>query len=151
MRQHKQAFRHDPARGLYGDCFRTAVACVLEVPRDDVPHVFYDGCDGRTADKRMNSWLAERGLMQFVVAYDGKDMSLEQVLTPVNCATGGDPEYLLYGQSKNGTDHVVVCKGNKIAWDPAIDESGIVGPCLDGYWWLVFIGVTRPTGKAAGR
>jgi hypothetical protein len=147
MKYHKQAFRHDPANGVYGDCFRTAVACVLEVPRDEVPHVFHDGCDGPTADERMNAWLAARGLMQFVIAFDGKDLSLEQVLAPINCAVGGMPEYLLYGRSKNGTDHVVVCMGNRVAWDPAIDDSGIVGPCNDGYWWIVALVATRQWGK----
>jgi hypothetical protein len=149
MRQNKQAFKHNPAAGVYGDCFRTAVSCVLELPRDEVPHVFHDGCDGKTADERMNKWLAARGLMQFVIAFEGAGLTLDQVLAPINCATKGAPEYLLYGKSKNGTDHVVVCRGNEVVWDPAIDDSGIVGPCTDGFWWVVALVATRPTGKAA--
>lgn len=147
MRQNKQAFKHEPSNGTYGDCFRTAVSCVLELPRDVVPHVFHDGCTGTEADERMDAWLAERGLTQIVIAF-GPDISLEQVLAPINSASPKSrPEYRLYGQSKNGFDHVVVCRGNEIVWDPAIDDSGIIGPCKDGYFWLVFLSVTRPTGK----
>lgn len=147
MRQNKQAFLHNPAAGIWGDCFRTAVSCVLELPRDEVPHVFHDGCDGRTADDRMNKWLQDRGLMQFVIAFHGDGMSLEQVLAPVNSACGGSPEYLLYGRSKNDTDHVVVCRDGKVVWDPSQDESGIIGPCNDGHWWIVVLAATKPTGK----
>lgn len=149
MIKQKQAFRHDPDNGIYGDCFRTAVACILEVPRDEVPHVFHDGCESKTAETRMDEWLAERGLAQWVIAFQGEGLSLEQLLAPINSAKPKSfPEYLLYGRSKNGTDHVVVCKGNEIAWDPAIDGSGIVGPCNDGHWWLVALCVTRPNGLA---
>lgn len=130
-----------------GDCFRTAISCILEIPRDDVPHVFHDGCDPRVAVDRMAKWLAQRGLVQFEIAFDGREMTLEQVLAPINCAIGGLPEYLLHGRSANGTNHTVVCRGNKIAWDPSIDESGIVGPCDDGHWWITALAVTRPTGN----
>ena len=144
MRQQKQAFRHNPSEGVYGDCFRTAVACVLELPRDEVPHVFHDGIDGPAADKRMQEWLRRRGLTQFTVCWDGK-LSLTEVLHSVNnCNFGYRVEYILTGTSKNGTNHCVVCKGDAIIWDPALDDSGIVGPCDDGNWWVTALAVCRP-------
>ena len=33
---------------------------------------------------------------------------------------------------------MVVCLGNKIVWDPILDDSGIVGPTVDGTWEAVF-------------
>ena len=38
MRPQQQKFKHDPANGSYGDCFRTALACILDLDRDEVPH-----------------------------------------------------------------------------------------------------------------
>jgi hypothetical protein len=152
MRENKQAYLHDPSNGIYGDCFRTAISCVLEIDRDQVPHVFHDGCDGFEADRRMNAWLAERGLTQFVLAFEGNDLTLEQLLSPVNAACRDAlPEFLLYGRSKNGTDHVVICRGNEIVWDPSQDDSGIVGPCKDGNWWIVVLAATRPRRKSESR
>ncbi len=33
-----QRNHHDPANGIYGDCHRAAIASLLELPMDDVPH-----------------------------------------------------------------------------------------------------------------
>jgi len=38
MKLQKQAFRHDPSNGMYGDCHRTAIASILGVERDTVPN-----------------------------------------------------------------------------------------------------------------
>lgn len=141
MREQKQAFLHDPANNIWGDCYRTAVACLLDLPRDSVPHVFHDGCKGPVADKRMNDWLGQRGMTQFVVALDG-NTPLDQLLNSMLWANHSDVEYLLCGVSKNGTSHVVVCRGDAIVWDPAIDDSGITGPDPEsGYWWITVIAV----------
>ena len=34
----KQANRHDPENGIFGDCYRTCLAGLLGVDRDSVPH-----------------------------------------------------------------------------------------------------------------
>jgi hypothetical protein len=38
MTPHKQRFRHDPANGIYGDCWRTAIACLLDIQPEEIPH-----------------------------------------------------------------------------------------------------------------
>jgi len=38
MRPQKQKFAHKPDEGVFGDCFRTALAAILDLDRDDVPH-----------------------------------------------------------------------------------------------------------------
>ena len=58
MTPQKQMFLHDPDNGVWGDCQRTAIACILDRDVEDVPHFFHDGCDGKTADKRIDDWLA---------------------------------------------------------------------------------------------
>lgn len=53
MTPYKQLYGHNPDQGIFGDCFRTALGCLLNLPPEKVPH-FYDGCgpddDERVAD-----------------------------------------------------------------------------------------------------
>ena len=42
MKPVKQLFHHDPANGVWGDCFRAVIASVLSLPVEAVPH-FFDG------------------------------------------------------------------------------------------------------------
>ena len=39
MTPHKQLNRHRPEEGVFGDCYRTAIACLLDLRPQDVPHV----------------------------------------------------------------------------------------------------------------
>ena len=59
--------------------------------------------------------------------------------------------YILGGQSKTGVNHTVVCHSDKIVLDPSLNDSGIIGPCDDGYYWMTFFGsstVTPITGES---
>ncbi len=37
MLQHRQLFLHEPERRSFGDCHRTALACLLNLPPEEVP------------------------------------------------------------------------------------------------------------------
>lgn len=55
-----QREQHDPARGVWGDCHRSALASLLELPLSDVPHFAKGGrADWR---ERERAWLAGMGL-----------------------------------------------------------------------------------------
>ena len=44
--------------------------------------------------------------------------------------------YLLSGTSRTGCNHTVVALDDQIVWDPSLSDSGIIGPCDDGYYWI---------------
>jgi hypothetical protein len=143
LRYQKQAYRHKPDEGIFGDCERTAYAVLLGMHRDNVPH-FSNGVRDddieacKRADAQRDQWLAGRGLSRFLVVYYGDD--LQAVLECVSNCNGEDFCYLLTGTSKTGCNHVVVCRGNRIVWDTSIDDSGIIGPANDGFYWVeVFV------------
>lgn len=136
IQRHQQLFRHKPEEGVHGDCFRTVVACILHLQPEEVPHV-YDGSDDEGGYQRMRLFLQERGLALLQVCLNGT-MSLEDILGYGAHCSAGLP-WLLTGKSRNGTNHVVICIGNEIAHDPAIDQSGIVGPTLEETWWMEWI------------
>lgn len=139
MRFHTQAFRHDPDNGVFGDCYRTAVACLLDMERDDVPHVYDKGYVNETpGTEPMLAFLNSQSLHLIWCNFPG-EMSLTDALRSADLF-GNKLPFLLSGTSKNGTNHVVVCADAKIIHDPSIDQSGIVGPCNEGYWvieWIV--------------
>lgn len=135
MTPHKQLFRHKPDQGIYGDCYRTAIACLLDLPPSDVPHV-YDGRDDAIGKARMESWLSSHGKILIDVAY------ADSVQTVLSLHEHRYPSlhWILSGISANGCNHVVICRGGQIVHDPAQDDSGIVGPCDDGHVWTTFLG-----------
>lgn len=138
MKYHKQAFLHDPASGVFGDCYRTTLACLLDLERDEVPH-FATSMDPQeweqTVQPKFDAWLAERGLIELAVPFTG---DLSGVLAMQSGLAGG-VACMLTGTSLTGCNHVVIVKGGRIEHDPSINGSGIVGPTDAGYFWLTWL------------
>lgn len=139
MTPQKQKFRHDPDKGIYGDCWRTAIACILDKARDQVPH-FYESGDGELCGKLTHKYLEENNFYMFRAFFDAGYYTLPRLLNFMDSMITEGAYYLLSGTSKNQCGHVVICQGNKIVWDPALDDSGIIGPMDDGNYWIELIG-----------
>lgn len=139
MTPQKQKYKHNPEIGQYGDCDRTTIACILDMPRDDVPNwaeQFWPTNDLEGWNNAKNQWLKSRGFGVVTICCNG--CGLNDLLNSIGYLNK-DAYWLLTGLSKNKTNHVVVCHGNKIVWDPAIDDSGIIGPTLDSNYYVDFI------------
>lgn len=143
MKLQKQKYLHDPENGTWGDCDRTAVACILGYDRDEVPHFFEGlskepgGSEIKEAYRKREKWLAERGIEKITLTYESEDF--EHLLRAVSNNNPGRP-FLFTGGSRNGTGHVVICRSAEIIWDPAIDDSGIVGPHpVSGVYTIEFL------------
>lgn len=138
----KQANRHKPDEGVWGDCHRAAIASVLNLPLDDVPHFHDRGRPPAEAYAHVEEWLNTRGLTAINVIYPGSVPLCDLLMTVANSNDTRTTRlvYLLSGESRTGCDHVVVCCGREIAHDPSLTNAGIVGPCSDGYWWVTFFG-----------
>lgn len=130
----KQLYNHEPEKGVYGDCSRTLIANMLGIPRDDVPHFLHDDCDNKEYRKRLDEYLAKQDLYTYTIAYPG-ELSKEEVMnTQMHLNPGA--VYILIGTSATGCNHNVMCKDNFILHDPSQTNSGIVGPCEDGYFYV---------------
>lgn len=132
MKFHKQKFLHRPEEGTYGDCDRTAMACLLDLEVDDVPHWGVHYGDNIAFNKMKDDWLATQGLYEQHIAFD---CSFDELKNNLN-SVFRNVYVLLTGTSANGTTHVVITLNGEIIHDPAIDNSGIVGPCDDGLWQI---------------
>ena len=140
MIEQKQAFLHKPAERIIGDCFRTCIACILNMERDQVPHVYaevfnYD--DPKTtvapqAHAALNKWLANYGMRFVEIPVECPDY---ETLRTYTSHYFSDLHIVLGCSSRNG-GHSVVIQGKDYIWDPSIDNSGCVGPMEDGYYWI---------------
>lgn len=143
----KQLYRHDPQNGVYGDCYRTAIACLLNKPAGEVPHFFSlqnGAITSEEAHKLASDYLATQGLATFTVGILCDDLN---VLLDAMQKWNPDLYYLLSGESERGTNHTVVCLGGRIIWDPFTGKSdcGLIGPTkTEGVNSLYWIEVLMP-------
>lgn len=129
--------RHDPEAGSYGDCLRACVASILEIdPPEQVPHFLENGGSGDEAFERLRNWLKTIGYGPFIAAHPG-DVSLDELLAQMG-ALHPDLHYMLFGGVEGG-DHVVVCKGGKIVWNPSWTSCRIIGPAGGGEQWQIVV------------
>jgi hypothetical protein len=127
---HKQLNLHDPENGLFGDCFRTALACLCGLLPEQVPN-FFGGIfaeDDDAPEDALKEWLASRGLSLVQQAMIGTIKDLPKILKTVGARDNPGIYYLLSGQSRIGCDHTVICRDGEIVWDPSLTDSGIIGP-----------------------
>ncbi len=134
MKCYEQLNYHDPENGIWGDCGRTAIGCLIEKPPEDIPH-FWDR-DNKQGNIECQKWLRKQGYEYVYFAV--KAETLQDALDIFGCCNRYI-YYLLVGESKNGCNHVVVCKGRDIIHDPGINKPGITGPCNDGYYWIELV------------
>lgn len=103
---------------IIGDCYRTAIACVLEREPSEVPH-FMDFTWGEWEARK---WLkAEYGLTIAQTRVD--KMSNGWVL---NLAKGEhDVFHLMIGDTVRGLKHAVVGRNGSVVWDPHPSRAGL--------------------------
>lgn len=114
-----QLILHNPENGKFGDCFRTCIACILDIPDVTlVPHIFENGFDDTAIwQQPLNEWLSKLGLAYIDVA----------------CAEGWfdswniNTYHIISGNSPRGFSHAVVGRNGKMVWDPHPSRDGLVG------------------------
>lgn len=138
MTPQKQLHLHRPAEGIYGDCYRTVLACLLDLSPEQVPH-FHREMTGWENQTIYREWLAERGLCLIETSWPGT-WDLQTDLLDRMHHICGSAHYMLSGVSPRGFPHIVICRGAEMVWDTHPDNTFIVGPCTDGNYWTSFIG-----------
>lgn len=137
MRKYKKLFKHDADAGIIGDCYRSSLACMLNLKPEEFPHIDASQLNADDFNKHFDNELRQRGLSSINLYYDG-NLELKEILDFVGYMNP-NLYYLLTGTSSNNNCHVVICKGNEIYWDTSETNSGIVGPCDDGFYYITFL------------
>jgi hypothetical protein len=134
---HKQTIPHVPSMGLYGDCHRVVIACMLNKRPEEVPH-FHEGLppvpeSGEEFERRVDEYLATQNLQQFQVRYHD-NLRVRDVLRESRGAL-----CILSGTSVGKVDHSVLVHDSKIVVDPSPSNVGINGPMTNNYYSLTFL------------
>lgn len=116
-RLHTQTLLHDPEAGVMGNCMQAAVATLLGLDMDDVPH-FAAMAEDEWQDA-FTAWLFTGNLLWVV-------LDVEYVPEGMPC--------LLSGPSPRGVDHLVVGVGAEMVFDPHPSRAGLVS--IDRVWVL---------------
>ena len=137
MTPYKQLNSHKPDQGMVGDCFRTALGCVLDLPPSRVPHFCEDMDDSHWFEK-VEAWLNENHRVHPVVISFKGPGSVREFVEVVGGGSNKHTYWLLSGTSRSKVQHSVVCRGPEIVWDPSPDETGVIGPNEDGSYEAIF-------------
>lgn len=108
-----------PGPGVYGDCFRAALASLLDLPLQEVPHFAKDADgDGALFWCLINHWLSARG--QALILSRGFDFTIQQ-------RAGMAPVFhLILGTCADGYPHVWVALSGRLIFDPNPSQLAIV-------------------------
>ena len=109
----------DNEPGVLGNCFQAAVAALLDMPLDAVPHFVTFGDRWYSA---LLLWCETRGLHVFAADINDQDV------------IGLNDPCLVTGMSPRGVQHVVVVAERAIAWDSHPSRDGL--ETLTGAIWL---------------
>lgn len=134
-----QNIKHDPLNGLWGNCHQAALASILDLPLEAVPHIAHEATDGDIIWEREREFLKTQGLIPVHTAWED---DLKRVF---KCLKAFNPGvyYLLSGTSKNGTGHIVVALDDRIVHDPSPESFGIVGPMEGGMYFVTYLASLR--------
>ncbi len=136
MKPLKQIIKHDPENGTYGDCHRTCYAMLLDREHDGVPHFAEHGLELFFEIEK--AWLESEGLLKISFAFPPIDtIPIRSLLKIFDDLNPGIP-FILGGTSKIGTGHSVVYFEGEM-YDPSENDTGIVGPMSDGFYWIEYI------------
>lgn len=140
MRAQHQKFKHDPENDIFGDCHRTAIAMLLDMDRDSVPHFGFRTRGDFDFNERVDDWLESIGMTQISVCCTG-NIDLDTVLAHMDAMNGPGLVFLLGGKSPRGHfNHTVICGNGKVLLDPHPSGDGLAGPCVNSdLWWITFI------------
>jgi hypothetical protein len=105
MSEVTQTILHDDPQGRIGNCLQAAVASLLDLPLDDVPH-FAEHGDWL---ERLVAWAADRN---WLVRHARPDVAV-----PFGIACGPSPR---------GVQHAVVMRAGTVPWDPHPSREGLV-------------------------
>lgn len=141
MTPHLQRFLHDPEAGVWGDCDRTALACLLDLEPEQVPHFMHGAPINEPMPPAIaawrQSWLRERGLVEVEAAYPAAAFASLADLLAFWAGMSPGLHYRVVGRAPRGVDHVVVARDHLIVHDPHPAGGGLVGPAGSGCYHVL--------------
>lgn len=112
-----QTILHDPQTGAIGNCMQAAIASLLDLAIEDVPHFAALSEEPAEVGAALVEWTHKRRMLW---------LQLDAEMVP------DDMPVLFYGKSPRGLPHLVVGVGSKIVHDPHPSREGLTE--IEGAW-----------------
>lgn len=113
---------HAPPEKI-GNCFQACLASILEMPLEQVPHV-YEGEGwvdetGRVGMRRLQAWLRPLGYLYFEIDFEAGWIDAWADLGYLDC------HYVFSGMGDRGVRHATVALNGRMVHDPHPSRSGV--------------------------
>lgn len=129
MRFNFQTILHNPEEGHYGDCWRTCIACLLDLKPDEVPHF---ALQGKNYFESTQSWLHERGMALYEYAYRD-DFLMQGIKGCFHILSGPSP------RDPVNVRHSVIGLDGQVVWDPHPTQAGLHDANDKSSWYITLI------------
>jgi len=121
-------FNPKPGKPDTGNCFQCALASILELPVEAVPHFYQEEANPAKAMDNIQTWLGRRGLILIEIQFGGENLQMFPCF------------HLLSGLSPRGDFfHTVVALNGEIVHDPHPSREGLKSYKGASYGFLVAI------------
>lgn len=131
--------RHDPENGTIGDCYRAAIASMLDLKVRDVPHFLAEANSEADFWERVDDFLDDFDLVRIAIEVNGS-MDLDALLRWIGELNPGICCIVAGGSLDPGVGHVVIACDGLIVHDPDPNGGGLLGPLPSGVWLINFLG-----------
>lgn len=129
MRFNTQTILHNPREGLVGDCWRTCIACLLDMEPSEVPH--FAALDGNWW-ANTQAWLMQRGLALYQYAYMD-DFEAQGISGCHHIITGPSP------RDPENVRHSVIGMDGQVFWDPHPSRAGLHNEDDRNTWYTTLL------------
>lgn len=140
IKHHQTIFGNGEAGATPGNCLQTAVACVLDLPMEEVPH--FVAMPENQWWSAFLLWLSARNLRLSMYAERFSGLQVYSggalITGPLN-AVPRSRLVLAQGESERGFRHVVLYQNGKLVHDPHPSGTGLVGE-PDEVWMIDAMG-----------
>lgn len=113
---YQQVLRHDPPRGIYGDCMRATVASIFDLELGQVPHFADESLFPDGHAKAMRDWLRPQGL---TFMFYGVQLGEEFDTFRQNLIDFEIDAFHMLGGCVGSTRHMVVAQYGAMVHDPS--------------------------------
>jgi hypothetical protein len=139
--------KHIPERGMYGDCFTAALASILDLPIDQVPH--FSKLYPKDDKKRQNAiedFLFKKGYYLILLDYLSGIREIEKI----SPAHSGGYYHLILGLDHDDDGHACVGFNGKLVHDPHPSQRWLANPKSEWKLGLFIATLNKKTHKNSG-
>lgn len=136
MIRRKQLYLHQPENEIFGDCHRTAIACLLDKEPWEVPHFGHRWATIPDYEwkRDVRKYLRTQGYDEVTICF----IDLEQAFGFMDMWNDG-AFYLIGGLSPRGRPHTVIGQGGGFYWDPHPEGGFLQAPLEHGVYEFTFL------------